>query len=649
MAGPASCTAGGKKLGGRSLPCWDCAGRLARSHRHLHRHRHLYRHLHRHLYLHRRHHHRAVLSIHSVLIFETYTGCATTPPRHHACTPPAHRLPTDYPPTTHSLSPTVRRPPRVTSHVAEPQAVSRHCLRAARCPPPVTIASPNLVGPPPPGLQVRLETDRSAFTLHKLRALRRKARLKGGHLSTDPAATGTMSAPSSVPVSPASSKRSRSKDSTRSATHAFLHTPAESTTSTSTSTSTTTTTAALHTPAMSTHSLLPPLSVAPSSNGDHPPDNTPYPAFLGPRGAARLDSKWNDLEWAQMNRLREAVPATDAEQPSPWARCCADAYAPRNRYVNVDPYQANRVHLRVPEGVFDYINASPITLHATKSKTALRYIATQGPKADTCSHFWRMLWAENESPAVIVMVTRTHEQAREKCYPYYPSSLSEPDLRINEHDEFGDGFVHNLHLAALSHDDASRTEIREIDMTTEDGSESRKVWHLLFEGWPDFSVPEGADKAALLKMVDLSRQKNSNNSTNPRIVHCSAGIGRSGTFIALDWLIQELEEGSLDSPADDQDPILRVVETLRDQRPMMVQSKQQFVFIYDTLRERWRERWISLHPDEASRLGISPAPSDDEPALKRQKSNAEGDTEGAFVSEEERAKLEAELMAADYE
>ncbi|XPS68685.1 Protein-tyrosine-phosphatase [Ascochyta lentis] len=444
-----------------------------------------------------------------------------------------------------------------------------------------------------------------------------------------------MSAPSSVPVSPASSKRSRSKDSTRSATYASLNTP--------------TPTTAFNTPAMSTHSLLPPLTVATSSNPDHSPDPTPYPAFLRPRRDANLDTKWNDLEWAQMNRLREGLSVTDTDQPSPWARCSGDTYAPRNRYVNVDPYQANRVHLDVPDGVFDYINASPITLHSTKSKTPLRYIATQGPKADSWSHFWRMLWSENESPAVIVMVTRTHEQAREKCYPYYPSSTSDPDLRINEHDEFGDGFIHNLHLAHLSHDDASRTEVREIDMTTEDGSESRKIWHLLFEAWPDFSVPEGADKAALLKMVDLSRQKNSNNSTNPRIVHCSAGIGRSGTFIALDWLIQELEEGSLDNPAEDEDPLLRVVERLRDQRPMMVQSKQQFVFIYDTLRERWRERWISLHPEEATRLGISPAPSDDEPALKRQKSNADGDAEGAFVSEEERAKLEAELMGADYE
>lgn len=351
-----------------------------------------------------------------------------------------------------------------------------------------------------------------------------------------------------------------------------------------------------------------------------------------------------------MNRLRDSMAATDSEQPTQWAHCSGHVYASRNRYMNVHPYQANRVHLGVPEDAFDYINASPITLKSSKLGTVLKYIATQGPKGDSWSHFWRMIWQQNESPAVIVMVTKTHESGREKCYPYYPLSTANPDLRINEHDEFGDGFTHNLHLTDLSHDPEARTEVRELDMTTDDGTESRKVWHLLFEGWPDFSVPEGANKDALLKMVELSRQKNSNNSTNPRIVHCSAGIGRSGTFIALDWLLQELEEGSLDAVPDDDDPVVRVVEMLRDQRPMMVQSKQQFIFIYDTLRERWRERWISLHPEEASRLGIASSSSDDEPALKRQKSNGDGTADAAFASDaEERAKLEAELSGADFE
>lgn len=364
--------------------------------------------------------------------------------------------------------------------------------------------------------------------------------------------------------------------------------------------------------------LLPPLHVSNSSAEalSLGPDPIPYPTFLRSREAARLDNKWNNLEWAGMDRLMEGLAPTGADGPTQWARCSGEPYAPRNRYMNVDPYQGNRVRLKVPEGADDYINASPIELITTRSKTPLRYIATQGPTADSWSHLWRMLWHEKKDPTVVVMVTKTHEQGREKCYPYYPQSTGDPDLRVNEHDEFGDGFLIDLHLTKLSHEEESRAEVREIDMVSrvtdelvkmdEAGihavSPRRKVWHLLFEGWPDFSVPEGSDKSALLELARLAHEKNASN--NAIIVHCSAGIGRTGTFIALDWLMHELQEGTFDELPDDDDPIVRCIELLRDQRPMMVQSKQQFVFIYDTLREQWRKRWIELHPEEARVRGI---------------------------------------------
>lgn len=85
-----------------------------------------------------------------------------------------------------------------------------------------------------------------------------------------------------------------------------------------------------------------------------------------------------------MERLRDSTQANGSEQPNQWARCAGEDYALRNRYGNVDPYQANRVKLEVPEGHFDYINASPILLESTKSKTVLRYIATQ-----VCILAWR--------------------------------------------------------------------------------------------------------------------------------------------------------------------------------------------------------------------------------------------------------------------
>ncbi|KAH4101776.1 hypothetical protein HBH70_190960 [Parastagonospora nodorum] len=439
-----------------------------------------------------------------------------------------------------------------------------------------------------------------------------------------------------IPISPTSSKRSRSRDSAQSGTTSSLNTPAGNT--------------PLATPSVSTNSLVIPSST-PSTplNGEHwIQDGTPYPAFLR-ANRGDLHMKWTHLEMAQLERLRDAMHAqvNGSEQSYEYSRCNGEEHASRNRYANVNPYLAHRVKLEVPEGHSDYINASPITLTTTKSNTVLKYIATQGPIADSWSHIWRMIWKENQDPAVIVMLTQTHETGREKCYPYYPQSPSNPDMRINEHDEFEDGLIHNLHLASLHQDEEARTQVREIDMTTDDSDETRKIWHLLFAGWPDFSAPEGADRAALLRLIEISREKGGDLATNPRIVHCSAGIGRSGTFIALEYLLQELAEGSLDAVPDTDDPIVSVITQLRDQRAGMVQAKLQFLFLYDALRERWREHWIATHPDEAAQLGIATSP-DREPALKRQKSNREaGYVSDAASDPDARAALEAELQGAD--
>ena len=261
---------------------------------------------------------------------------------------------------------------------------------------------------------------------------------------------------------------------------------------------------------------------------------------------------------------------------------------------------------------------------------------------------WRMIWHETSSPAVIVMLTKTHESGREKCHPYYPLSPSTPELKLNAHDEFEDGLTHDLKLVSLNHDDSARAEVRELDMAAEHGGESKKIWHLLFEGWPDYLVPEGADRDALLNLVELSREKNIDNANNPRIVHCSAGVGRSGSFIALDWLLQELEEGSLDELADTEDPIPKVVTELRKQRMMMVQSGSQFHFLYDVLRQRWRERWVRLHPEEADRLGVSAVL---EPKHKKARRSLGDDIseQSGPGDEDDRTQLQAELIDAETE
>ncbi|KAF2122144.1 tyrosine-protein phosphatase 2 [Lophiotrema nucula] len=435
------------------------------------------------------------------------------------------------------------------------------------------------------------------------------------------------STPLAVPASPSSSKRSRSRDSSRSNATSAFNTPSANT--------------PFHTPNASAPSLIIPQD-APAIVEPSPQDPTPYPAFL--RQPAEIHTKFTDLEWEQRRRLADGAQNGEAEQPSQWAKCGGDEVLNRNRYANVDPYRNNRVRLKVPEGHSDYINASPIVLESTKSQKVTKFIATQGPKSESFSHIWRMIWHETKSPAVIVMLTQTHESNREKCYPYYPRSPTSPSFPINASDEFEDGFQHSVNLINLTNNEEARAQVRELEMVSTDGSDTRQIWHLLFGGWPDFLVPEGADRAALLHLVEMSREKNLDNSDNPRIVHCSAGVGRSGTFIALDWLLQELEEGSLDELDDKVDPIASVVETLRQQRMMMVQGEPQFLFLYDVIRERWRARWATLHPEDAERLGVSSSVR--KPSPKRPKSSKDLDGD-----EDMHAELESELAdaQADFE
>lgn len=322
---------------------------------------------------------------------------------------------------------------------------------------------------------------------------------------------------------------------------------------------------------------------------------------------------------------------TPSQEYSRWARHTGDDVSTRNRYLNVDPFASNRIHLRVSKGHSDYINASPIHIPpyaqlkssqgaASDARGQARsngksgedhyYIATQGPKEDAQSHIYRMIQQETQPdthPAVIIMLTQTHESGREKCSQYYPASMKEPTMPIQESDPhaFDDDFHATLTLQSLTEDQNSRSTIREMSLAptpkpTPTFPSPKKITHLLFAGWPDFLVPEGQDKIALLSLIKLSKERNQHSTTVPRIVHCSAGVGRSGTFIALDWLLDELEAGSFDGLKEGDDPIAEVVDHLRQQRMMMVQGESQFHFLYEVMREKFAERQQKLSGQSGS-------------------------------------------------
>ena len=318
------------------------------------------------------------------------------------------------------------------------------------------------------------------------------------------------------------------------------------------------------------------------------------PACLDQSRAA-VQEKFQELEWLQRTRLQQGQRQED--QDGPWIRESDQEVKLRNRYLNVQPWKNNRIHLKVPEEHCDYINASPISLQCSKTGRTKCYIATQGPKDGQSNHIWRMIWHETTGPAAIVMLTQTTEAGRDKCFQYFPDHLEE-SLAISDDDEFGDGFAAHVKCLETTDDEKSRSNIRKLQLTV--GEESRVVWHFLFGGWPDFGVPDSADRNALFELMRQSTEKNAS-LESPRIVHCSAGVGRSGTFIALDHLLGEMEQGVFDELLErpESDIIFDTVNHLREQRMMMVQSEAQLHYIYQVLKEKWLERIGRLGSEEA--------------------------------------------------
>ncbi|KAI0886719.1 phosphatases II [Annulohypoxylon maeteangense] len=349
-------------------------------------------------------------------------------------------------------------------------------------------------------------------------------------------------------------------------------------------------------------------------NGTEAAMETPkpnIPAFLT-LSEQEIDAKFIDLNWAERLRLRESQ-----ENPSPnfqFARVTAPEARILDRYANIQPWANNRIKLQVPEGQVDYINASPIVLRSPldpEGKPAHRYIAMQGPKIATMDHAWRMVVEQLDNPAVIVMLTETHEGGMEKCYQYFPRNVDQPPLVIGEHDEFGDGFRAQIQCVSVEEHAEGAIEARQLAIRVEGREKVMTVWHLLYCKWPDFGVPALEDIDSFFELMRLSREKNACED-NPRIIHCSAGVGRSGTFIALEHLMREIESGDVDrrkesEDKDEGDIVYETVDALRVQRKQMVQAESQYLFIYRVLRKLWLEKHGLVEQDI----------EDQEPAAKR--------------------------------
>eukprot|EP01116_Phalansterium_solitarium_P016390 TRINITY_DN380_c0_g1_i2.p1 TRINITY_DN380_c0_g1~~TRINITY_DN380_c0_g1_i2.p1 ORF type:complete len:564 (+),score=67.38 TRINITY_DN380_c0_g1_i2:130-1821(+) len=243
----------------------------------------------------------------------------------------------------------------------------------------------------------------------------------------------------------------------------------------------------------------------------------------------------------------------------------------KNRYSNVLPPENTRVRLKELEAdpSADYINANIIRGLIPDSQTA--YIATQGPLNSTLGDFWRMVWEFNVS--VIVMLTKEVENGRLKCDRYWPqlAPLAAAQFYIS-----------------LASDTIVTDELttRHLIVRNLETGEERTATQYQYMAWPDHGLPTGTTA-----FLDLSRQvDDSNFSKGPIIVHCSAGIGRSGTFCTVHSVIEKLKRDLAEHPTAE--PVFNIVDTvlhLREQRPGMVQTREQYIFCYCCIFEAYKQ------------------------------------------------------------
>ncbi|XP_012518232.1 PREDICTED: LOW QUALITY PROTEIN: receptor-type tyrosine-protein phosphatase O [Propithecus coquereli] len=235
----------------------------------------------------------------------------------------------------------------------------------------------------------------------------------------------------------------------------------------------------------------------------------------------------------------------------------------KNRYTNILPYDFSRVRLvsmNEEEGA-DYINANYIPGYNSPQE----YIATQGPLPETRNDFWKMVLQQKSH--IIVMLTQCNEKRRVKCDHYWPFT-EEPIA-------YGD-----ITVEMISEEEQDDWACRHFRINYAD--EMQDVMHFNYTAWPDHGVPTANAAESILQFVYMVRQQ-ATKSKGPMIIHCSAGVGRTGTFIALDRLLQHIRDHEFVD-------ILGLVSEMRSYRMSMVQTEEQYIFIHQCVQLMWMKK-----------------------------------------------------------
>ncbi|XP_042351374.1 phosphatidylinositol phosphatase PTPRQ [Plectropomus leopardus] len=252
-------------------------------------------------------------------------------------------------------------------------------------------------------------------------------------------------------------------------------------------------------------------------------------------------------EFAELPKLLQDLATTDADLP--WNKS-------KNRFPNIKPYNNNRVKLLSEPGTTgsDYINASFVSGYLCPNE----FIATQGPLPGTVADFWRMIW--ETGTRTIAMLTQCYEKGRIRCHKYWPEDNKPMSV-------FSDILISKVSEEVLP-DWTVRT------LKVEKHGHYILVRHFNYTSWPEHGVPESC--STLIKFVIAVRAHRHDNTTI--VVHCSAGVGRTGVFIALDHLIQHVRD-------HDFVDIYGLVAELRSERMCMVQNLAQYIFLHQSTLE----------------------------------------------------------------
>ncbi|KAM3968122.1 protein tyrosine phosphatase non-receptor type corkscrew [Aphomia sociella] len=268
----------------------------------------------------------------------------------------------------------------------------------------------------------------------------------------------------------------------------------------------------------------------------------------------------------------------------------------------------NGIQKQVPPFELSILRSNPNYVNTTIPKSAVEaesliaenvynkiYIATQGCLSTTIYQFWSMIWQEDVR--IIIMTTKEIERGKVKCERYWP------DLNKTE-------VIKKYSIFNESESSTQDYTLRRFVVTKKDEPNTKRtIYHFHFTAWPDHGVPSEPDRVLNILLDVNCRLKQIMTAPDPPpqavvCVHCSAGIGRTGTFIVIDMILDQIRKEGFDCEID----IHRTVQMVRDQRSGMVQNEAQYKFIYMAVLE-----YIQT---VKQRIGLGPEPAQDSPRIR---------------------------------